>query len=158
MPVLTGQQILARPDRRTREVPVPEWGPEAQVLIGEIGALARARIRDWWQTQGRVPEPAEDEIVTTDSSPGPDEDLPREYTDLEQTELMLRWLIETILDPETQRPTFTRDQLDALGAKSPAALNRIYAAVLDLNLQTQTAVEDAEKNSEPAAGTGSGGD
>jgi len=155
--LLNAQQILLSPDHRTREVPVPEWGPEAKVLIGEIGALARARIRDWWQTQGRVPEPAEDEILTTDSSPGPDEDLPRQYTDLEQTELMLRWLLETILDPQTQQPAFSRDQLDALGAKSPAALNRIYAAVLDLNLQTQAAVEGAEKNSDPAAGTGSGG-
>lgn len=69
--LLTAAQILAAPDKKTVVVPVPEWGEGAEVLVGSMGALARAEMEDWFQGIGRVPGPADDEtgVVTCDSPP-----------------------------------------------------------------------------------------
>ncbi len=119
-------------------------------------------------------------IVTTDSPDGQAETVPgetgedvggevpvaeptiastgqRAFTRTDDVEAMLRYLIACIVDPETFEPAFTLDQLEALGRKDPAPLNRLYEAALELNLDTKAAIEDAAKNSETTAPGGSGG-
>lgn len=210
--LLNAQQILDAGDCRTVEVPVPEWGPGAAVLVGTIGALERARMQDWLDTLGRPigsPTPQEGEPVTCDDAPEPDEphenpaallesakgllerfaalcgehppdrkdakrlaacvadakDLlegklappDRIYSRTDDIEVSIRWCAAAILDPNTRRPAFTRDQVEALGAKDPAVLNRICAAAMELNLATRQASDDFKKNSPGTPAESSGG-
>lgn len=60
----------------------------------------------------------------------------------------------TIVD-ERGELLFTPDQLDALGKKSGAALDRVYEVASRLNKLSQKDVEELEKNSEAAPSGGS---
>lgn len=180
--LLTAAQILAARDKKTVEVAVPEWGEGASVLVGIMGALEYAEFQDWLRHCGRPPEaPAEaDEsadkpirVFTTDSpggepepldaeAAGPeeaddDESPARQYSFRDHAELMIRWALYCVLDPETQERAFTLDQLEALGAKSPAALQRICAVAMELHYGTESAVADFEKNSDGTPDGDSGG-
>lgn len=78
--LLSASQILAVQDKKTQIVPVPEWGEGAEVLVGSMGALDRARMDDWIETLGSQVSPADppseaeeaedssEEIVTCDDS------------------------------------------------------------------------------------------
>ncbi len=65
--LLTSAQILAAPDKQTVTVPVPEWGPGAEVLVGSMGALVSAEMKDWFRTIGHVPGGDEEAEVTCDA-------------------------------------------------------------------------------------------
>lgn len=166
MPLLNAEQILAAEDRKFVKVPVPEWGAGAKVLVGTMGALTRARIEDWLlDLHRRHSEPPSDDLddgspVTCDSEPPKDADSevsePGSYTHAQNTELMIRWCAACVLDPQTKRPAFTDEQVEALGDKSEAALLRVYKAAVELNLATAKAGADAEKNSERTGGGDSG--
>lgn len=180
--LLNAAAILAAKDKKTVVVPVPEWGQagcgqEAQVLVGSMGAMDHARIGDWLLSLPEHETRSEDEespsVVTCESPEGKPEPVPdakqpdvaqrdasapaRQYTRLEQTELMIRYVAASILDPETHRPAFTHEQVTALGDKSLVALDRIYQAALELNGDTKAAAGELEKNSERTAAAGSGG-
>lgn len=155
--LLNASQILAASDRKTCEVDVPEWGAGATVLVGSMGALGHARLQDWLDDHGSVPE---EETPTTESCDSPEveeKSAPKVYSKAEDMEVVLTWCIECILDPVSLKPAFTRDQMEALGEKNPAPLFRIYAKALELSLATPEAAETLEKNSERTAGAGSGG-
>jgi hypothetical protein len=62
MPYLDAAAILAAMDQHTIEVDCPEWG--GPVLIGSMGALARARLDDWIETLGRNPKPPDSDRST----------------------------------------------------------------------------------------------
>lgn len=181
MPLLSAEQILAVDDKNCRKVAVPEWGKDAKVLVGSMGALDRARMDDWLASLGQSPPPVEppaadegqgdSEGLVTCDSPDPESDEPsgelgheppaagreRRYTSEDNTAVMVRWCALCILDPKTRRRAFTDDQIEALGAKSPAALIRVYQAALDVNLATKAAAEGFEKNSDGTGGGDSGG-
>lgn len=151
----------------------------AQVLVGTMGALAAARLQDWLLGQPQAASPAteagepddSDEVVTCDSpggepepvgqagppEPDGDEEPERRYTRTQQTELMLRYVAESILDPDTRRPAFTAEQIEALGTRSKVPLLRIYHAALELNGDTKASSEELEKNSGGTTAGGSGG-
>lgn len=156
--LLNAQGILGARDRTTRTVPVPEWGDDAEVLIGSMGALDRAALQDFVSSLGKksAAEPPADETASCDSQP-PDE-APREYSMTENVEVMVRWCALSILDPQTQQRAFTDADIKALGAKSMSPLQRIYEAALDLDLETKKARDAAEKNSVRTTGGSSGGD
>ncbi len=183
MPLLDAQQILAADDKHIRKVAVPEWGKDAKVLVGTMGALDRARLDDWINSLGKSPDPPSSEtasgsedaepedLVTCDSPPPADEPqsvesgqdsqaatAAKEYTSEDNTAVMVRWCALCILDPKTRKRAFTDDQVEALGAKSPAALLRVYQAALGVNLATKAAAEGFEKNSAGTGGGDSGGD
>lgn len=154
---LTREQILAASDVETEEVHVPEWasGGDDVVVIAALGALPRARLQDWVNTLGTstapaTAEPADDDLVTCDSPPAPAEEAEtppeKTYTLVENFKVMVRWCVESIVDPETRAALFSLEDIEALGRKSPVALRRLYDAALALNLETEDAVEDAEKN------------
>jgi hypothetical protein len=168
--LLNAQQILAASDRKTQTVPVPEWGADAEVLIGSMGALDKAELQDWVETLGRPKlsdsEPEAEELQSCDS-PKPDEVKPteedesvptREYSMKENVDVMVRWCALSILDPNTKQRAFTDDQVKALGSKSMAPLQRIYAAAVELNGESQQAHEAIEKNSGGTPGGSSGSD
>ncbi len=180
--LLNAEQILAAEDKQVRKVLVPEWGQGAKVLVGSMGALDRARLDDWIDSLGRKPEPPEEasdqdadsaaeELVTCDDAPtepeppgpansaGPQaEEHPKEYSSEENTAVMVRWCAACILDPKTRQRAFTPDQIEALGAKSPAALLRVYRAAVEVNLATKESAQAFEKNSAGTSGVDSGGD
>jgi hypothetical protein len=177
--LLNADQILAAEDKTVKKVAVPEWGEGAKVLVGTMGALARARMDDWIKTLGSSsaaePETAagqasesEELITCDDADPNPSEEsagepkaataAEREYTSEENTAVMVRWCGECILDPKTKRRAFTDDRVEALGQKSPAALLRIYKAAVEINLATAESAKAFEKNSERTSGGSSGGD
>ena len=159
--LLNAEQILAARDKKTKIVPAPELGEGAEVLVGSMGALARAEMDDWLQTLGHVPEPpepAEDEVVTCDTEPPPEpEPGDREFSLTENTAVMVRWAAECILDPETHRPAFGAERVAELGQKHSGFLLRVYEAAIEVNLATEAAAEAFEKNSEGTAGKDSGG-
>lgn len=159
--MLNAKQIEAAPDRKTVEVHVPEWETDGDdvVLVGTMGALDYAALQDWIDRMGSPAEPAEDEVVSCDCPGLADEPetAGRTYTNSETFELMVRWCVYSILDPQTQKPAFTIDQVQLLGNKSLAALERIYRAALDLNRVTKKATEEFEKNLERTAENDSGG-
>jgi len=159
--MLNGKQILAARDRKTVEVKVPEWATDGDdvVLVGTMGALDYAALQDWIDSMGTTAEPAENEVISCDTPVGDGSGDPeRTYTNSETFELMVRWCLYSILDPETGRPAFSLDQLAELGNKSPTALERVYQAALDLNKVSKKATEDFEKNSGRTAGDDSGGE
>lgn len=160
--MLNKEQILTARDKRTLEVEVPEFGEGATVLIGTMGALTFARLTDWVNGLGRA-DPPEDETdapVSCDDVPdaGTDEPARRTYTNAENTEVMVRWCAACLLDPATHRPAFGEADVAALGDKSPAALSRIYRAILELHHETPEARDELEKNSGRTTADGSGGD
>lgn len=184
--LLNAQQILAAGDRKTVEVEVPEWGAGAKVLVGSIGAMAQAEIRDWLRSL-RVPAVAapEAELVTCDdaapaasgrplscdSAPAEPQDAAEaveeeeaapedtgpQLSQVESLELALRWCVGCILDPVTQRPAFTLAEMDRLAEKCQPAIWRIYDRALELSLASRQASEAFEKNSGRTSGPGSGG-
>lgn len=184
--LLNAEQILAAADKAVKIVPVPEWGDGAEVLVGSMGALDRARMDDWIDTIGRPkdsdpakpeaeesPESAEPILTCDDVDPEPDADpkstadaegsepsppAEKTYSCEENTAVMIRWCALCILDPKTRVRAFTDGEVEALGAKSPAVLLRIYQACLDINLTSRQAAEAFEKNSEGTSGVDSGGD
>lgn len=102
--LLNAAQILAQRGARTVTVDVPEWGEGAQVLVGVIGGLAKARIIDWLDGIGRAPEPpepAEDDTFSCDSPP-PEQNAGRcDPGRVDRLELLLHQFIEGVRAEET---------------------------------------------------------
>ncbi len=171
--LLNAEQILAAQDHKTKVVPVPEFGDGAEVLVGSMGALARAEMDDWIGTLGHKPEALEtveadeEDLVTCDDAPPADPptaeddeeepETPKEYSRGEIWRVMIRWCAESILDPVTLKPTFGAAKVAELGGKSREALQRIYEAALEVNLATQPAAEAFEKNCDGTPDASSGG-
>ena len=53
---------------------------------------------------------------------------------------------KTVIDPETKEPMFTVADIEALGKKSAAALDRIFTASQKLSKISEKDVEDLAKN------------
>jgi hypothetical protein len=167
--LLNAAAIIAAKDKRTITVAVPEWGDGGEVLVGSMSALDRARLGDWLLGQQPLPPPesepqSEEPMVVTCGSPSPageslaDEadPAPVRYSKEQDLEFLLRYVAGSILDPETYAPAFTVAEIERLGAKDRAPLDRIYAAALALNADTPAAAADVEKNSGGTAASGSG--
>lgn len=68
-----------------------------------------------------------------------------------------RVLVATVVDEDGQ-PVFEEADIEALRAKSQAAMDRVLAVALRLNGLGPTALEEAEKNSDAAPSGDSGSD
>jgi len=108
--------ILDAEDRKLETVPVPEWGGDVTIR------MMSANERDQW----------EQEMFNPDGSV---------KSDKAATLLAVR----VITDGDGKR-LFADEDIDILGAKSTAALNRIFVAAKRLNKLTLADVEDLEKN------------
>jgi hypothetical protein len=175
--LLDAEHILKAQDSPTKVISVPEWGGD--ILIGVLGALDGVRLADWADSLPSPEKPGaktdrqdkDDRIFTTDGPPEgimldqpagqeqaetEDEPKVRKLTRTQQIELMMRYLVSCILDPDTYQPAFGRDQIEQLGRKNPKVLSRIYDEILDLHALTEKSTEKIEKNSERTTAEDSG--
>ena len=120
MSLLSKTALLTANDLQTEDVEVPEWG----------GAV---RVRSF---TGRERDAFEASMVRGD---GRDRKV-------DLTNMRARLVGLTVID-ETGQRLFTDDEVDLLGAKSGAALDRVFAVAQKLNGLSGADVEELSKNS-----------
>lgn len=120
MNLLTKATILAASDLKTEDVEVPEWG-------------GTVRVRSF---TGRERDAFEAGMVRGD---GKDRKV-------DLTNMRARLVGLTVIDEAGQR-IFTDEEVDLLGAKSGAALDRVFAVAQKLNGLSGADVEELAKNS-----------
>lgn len=120
MTLLSKTAILTANDLQTEDVEVPEWG----------GAV---RVRSF---TGRERDAFESSMVRGD---GRDRRV-------DLTNMRARLVGLTVIDESGQR-LFTDEEVDLLGAKSGAALDRVFAIAQKLNGLSGADVEELSKNS-----------
>ena len=120
MTLLSKTAILAAQDLQTEDVEVPEWG----------GAV---RVRSF---TGRERDAFEASMVRGE---GRDRKV-------DLTNMRARLVGLTVID-ETGQRLFTDEEVDLLGAKSGAALDRVFAVAQKLNGLSGADVEELSKNS-----------
>ena len=120
MSLLSKTAILAAQDLQTEDVEVPEWG----------GAV---RVRSF---TGRERDAFEASMVRGD---GKDRKV-------DLTNMRARLVGLTVID-ETGQRLFTDEEADLLGAKSGAALDRVFAVAQKLNGLSGADVDELSKNS-----------
>lgn len=118
MALLTADAILAAQDRPHEDVSVPEWGGEVRV------ATMSGKDRDEFEAESYEAGKSGTQLVNI------------------RARLVARCLVD-----ENGSRLFSLKQIEALGAKSAAALDRIYAVATRLNGMTEADIEDLEKNS-----------
>jgi len=121
MALLTKQEILAAQDLRTEDVEVPEWGGTVRVrtLTGAERDAFEASLTTVDKQGRRVPH-----LVN----------------------LRARLVAACLVD-ETGGRLFEPNEVALLGAKSAAALDRVFSVCQRLNGFTAADVEEMEKNS-----------
>jgi hypothetical protein len=129
MSLLSRDAILKAKDLPGETVAVPEWGGSVKVR-GMTGADRSLWMKQTMQQQG-------DEFVFNPIG----------------SEILLVALC--VVDGEG-KPLFTPADVEALGAKSSAALDRIHTVASRLSGTTAEAAETAVKNSEAIQKNGSG--
>ena len=120
MTLLSKTAILTANDLQTEDVEVPEWG----------GAV---RVRSF---TGRERDAFEASMVRGE---GRDRKV-------DLTNMRARLVGLTVID-ETGQRLFTDEEVDLLGAKSGAALDRVFAVAQKLNGLSGADVEELSKNS-----------
>jgi hypothetical protein len=120
MTLLSKTAILTANDLKSEDVEVPEWG----------GAV---RVRSF---TGRERDAFEASMVRGD---GKDRKV-------DLTNMRARLVGLTVID-ETGQRLFTDEEVDLLGAKSGAALDRVFAVAQKLNGLSGADVEELSKNS-----------
>ena len=120
MSLLSKTAILAANDLKSEDVEVPEWG----------GAV---RVRSF---TGRERDAFEASMVRGE---GRDRKV-------DLTNMRARLVGLTVID-ETGQRLFTDEEVDLLGAKSGAALDRVFAIAQKLNGLSGSDVEELTKNS-----------
>ena len=116
MAILNKKQILSAEDKRTEEINIPEWG--GSVIISTISGTARDAF--------------EQSLVDGKGNYKP-------------KNVRAKLLIASCVN-EKGAPLFTKEDIVALGNKSGAALDRLFAAVQKLNAVTDEDVEELAKN------------
>lgn len=122
---LTGAEILALQDLVHEDVSVPEWG--AVVRIRALTGLERDRY---------------EESLTIVRQQGKKQTREAHMANARAK------LVALCAINEDGTPLFERAQVDALGAKSAAALDRLFDAALRLSGLKEAEVEELGKNSE----------
>ena len=123
MTLLTKSAILAADDLKTEDVDVPEWGGTVRVCA----------------FSGRERDAFEASLVRGD---GKDRKV-------DLTNMRARLVALTVVDDSGQK-VFTQDDVDLLGAKSGAALDRVFSVAQKLNGLSGADVEELTKNSSGA--------
>jgi len=120
MSYLTRQQILDADDLKTEEVNVPEWGGVVVVkaMTGTERDAFEASTVDTRNPEKRTFENIRAKLVS-----------------------------RTVIDPDTKKRLFTVADIEVLGKKSAAALDRIYTVSSKLSKVSADDVEELLKNS-----------
>lgn len=115
--LLSKSEILGREDLKTEIVEVPEWG--GSVKVSTMSGFARDRF--------------ESAIAQGDGK-------------INTKNIRAKLAIATIVGEDGQ-PLFDEKDIEALGKKSCAALDRVFAVAQRLNLISDKEVEALAKNS-----------
>lgn len=124
---LNKADILAAEDRPTEKVPVKEWG--GAVTIRTLSGTER---EEWQLSQVKMTVDKAGDLSRVPNIKG----------------AQVRLVQMSIVDPATLEPLFSKTEVDALGDKSPVALDRVFKAAIALNGLDEGAVEEAGKDSE----------
>lgn len=116
MALLTREQILDADDKKTEVVSVPEWGGE--VMVSTMSGAERDRIE-----AGIIGKNGGKNLVN----------------------VRAKFVAPCLVD-ESGKLLFTEKDLQKLGNKSVAALDRVFAVAQRLNRITDEDVEDLAKN------------
>lgn len=126
MALLSKNDILSADDRKTKLVPVPEWGGD--VLVRTLSG----RERD------------EFEASTVKTNKGKQEQNFDNFR--------ARFVALCVVDEQGNRLFATRQEVAMLGNKSVAALQRVFNAAQELNGMTEADVEELTESFEGAPG------
>lgn len=121
------QHILAKNDRRTELMPIPEWGVSIEVR----GMSAKLR----------------DRYLATVVEAGLDKEEDQSKVALAMLPLMPEFVLEGVYDPETGEKVFLSGDLDALRDKNGDVIQRIAQKVIDLSALDDKAADEAGKPS-----------
>jgi len=116
MALLDKMGILNAPDLKRETVPVPEWSEGATVIVQEMTALDRDRLR---REQTALPE----------GNP---------------LNLAARVLVRCLITADGSR-LFVDEEAEALGRKSTIVLDRLFGVACRLNTIYGAAEEEAKK-------------
>lgn len=115
---LTKDQILNSSTKlKTKEVPVPEWGEGASVLVRELSGDERDKY---------------------------DQQVFRKEGDFEGLRAAL--VAMSLCEKDGSSMGFTDAEIQQLGSKSGAAIDRLFEAAKDLSGMNSGDIEEAEKN------------
>lgn len=118
MALLTAEQILATPEREYRVIPVPEWGPDAEVRLQSLTGKERDKF----------------EASLTVRKNG---------KDVPNYENARAKLIAACAVDENGYKLFTNSaQIDMLGGRSVAALQRLFNACQAMNGMSDQDIEE----------------
>ena len=120
MNYLKREQILSFDDLKTEEVDVPEWGGTVVIKM----------------MSGKERDAFEASIVEMKGS--------KQSYKFENIRAKL--VQKTVIDPETKALMFTVGDIEALGNKSAAALDRVFSVAQKLSKITSEDVEELAKN------------
>lgn len=121
------QRVIAKNDRNSETMPIPEWGETIEVR-GMSGKM-RDRYIDTVMGLGLTEE--------SDTSKVGALVLP----------LMPEMVLDGVYDPETGEKVFLAGDLDILREKNPSVIDRIAKKVIDLSALGEKAVDEAGKPS-----------
>jgi hypothetical protein len=115
---LTREKILNFSDIKTTVVSVPEWGGD--VMVRGMTGFQRDQYEGALYNDGN-----------------------RNFSNVRAKLVAL-----SIVDPETKAPMFTAGDIEVLGNKSAAALDRVFSVAQKLSGLTRDDVDDLSKNSQ----------
>lgn len=122
--LLTADEILAMDDIPTEEVVVPEWQGRTVLVCGMTAAAKNAYEASLVEIKGSTRK-------------------------VRMENATAKLLVRTIVSRQRQ-PLFTESQIEKLGTKSAAALERLAQVALRLSSMRVQDVEDIVKNSDAA--------
>ena len=117
---LTRAQILAKSDISTEAVHVPEWG--GSVLVKAMTGTERDAFES-----SLVEQKKSGNTVKMDN-------------------IRAKLVQKTVIDPETKECIFTVADIEELGKKSAAALDKVFSVARKLSGLTEEDIEELEKN------------
>ena len=115
MSMLSKKDILGKDDLKVEIVEVPEWG--GSIRVSTMSAFARDRF---------------------------EANIAKQGGGIDTHNIRAKLAIATIVDEEN-KPLFNESDIEKLGNKSCAALDRVFAAAQRLNLITDKEVETLAK-------------
>ena len=134
MTLLNFDDILATQDKEYEDVEVPEWGGTVRI------AAMSGTDRDRWEL----------------SMMQADESSERGFKMNFDAYSRVRLVALCLVDDNFQRVFITDKQVEALGQKSGAVMDRLYEVAQRVNGITEADLDELEKNSETAQNGASG--
>lgn len=128
MALLSKAQILAADKKKSKDVPVKEWG--GTVRLQELSAAER----DLWESES---------FLTEENDEG--EEVARFNPKQARARLVVRCIVD-----ETGKRLFTDDEVAAVGSLSASTVQKLFTEARKLNAISANDIEELEKNSDAA--------